>query len=94
MSTEETEIIRGELRKLGGWVKTLVIISFSVGMWVATIELRQHQSAKQHEATADRIREIRHTADADRSILIEMRNDIRWIRESHADLKRDLTRQP
>jgi len=78
---DTAEILANQDRQ-ASWFKLFAIGGLTIGIWVGTIEVRQHNVTAAQDRAEKAIEAIRHRADADRSLLIEMRNDIRWIREA------------
>jgi len=78
----DTAEILADVQRMSGWVRALVLGGLAVGIWVGTIEVRQQHVAAEQERAEKAIEAIRTRADTDRNLLIEMRNDIRWIREA------------
>jgi hypothetical protein len=59
------------LAKLLPWLKGLVVGAFALGIWVATIELRVESLTRERSEMKAFERE-----------LIELKTDVRWIREN------------
>jgi hypothetical protein len=83
MSEHDTQDILAKVEAQTRWVRALVISAFAIGLWVATIEMRQQQFGSA-------IDQLQQDARVDQRLLLEVSNDSRWIRENITELRKEI----